>query len=175
MPAIEHGHSVPVTTTLSILAPTCSRRGDPRFVVTITHHSTAPRPIWALVYRFTEWCSGIEIRDLEHHRRQGPSPLWTAYAQVDEDPDPREDTLLERLAPEQSLDVTYILPSLGRSLAPSKATYTSWRMGSATKSLCASRSGGGCTRMRCRQTARGMGSGAGCWASRTVARGSRSA
>lgn len=103
----DQADSVPVATTLSLSEPSCSRQGDPPFVVTIKHHSTAPRPIWALVYRFTEWCSGIEIRDLEHHRRRGPSPLWAAYAQLDEDPDPLDDASLERLAPGQSLQVAY--------------------------------------------------------------------
>ena len=98
---------VPVATTLSLSEPTCSRKGDPPFVVTITHRSTAPRPIWALVYRFTDWVWGIEVRDLEHHHRRGPSRLWLAYAQFDEDPDLREDTSLERLEPGQSLEMAY--------------------------------------------------------------------
>ena len=104
----DHNNSVPVATTLSLSASACSRTGDPPFVVTIKHRSTATHPFWALVYRFTDWCSGIEIRDLEHHRRRGPSPLWDAYTYYDEDPDPRDDTSLERLAPGQALEVAYI-------------------------------------------------------------------
>lgn len=84
-------------------------------MVTIKHHSTAPRPIWALVYRFTDWCSGIEIRDLEHHRRRGPTPLSAAYAQLDEDPNLLEDTSLQRLAPGQSLEAEYTLRVEARS------------------------------------------------------------
>lgn len=104
---MDCAHSVPVATTLSVSAPTCSRKGDPPFVVTIKHQSTSPRPIWALVYRFSEWCCGIEIRDLEHHRRRGPSPLWAAYTQVDVDPDPRDDASLEHLVSGQSLEIAY--------------------------------------------------------------------
>ncbi|KAK3722930.1 hypothetical protein LTR37_002075 [Vermiconidia calcicola] len=104
---MDRADNVPVATTLSLSARTCSRKGDPPFAVTIKHHSTATQPIWALVYSFPDWCRGIEIRDLELHRRRGPSPLWAAYTQYDEDPDPRDDASLERLAPGQSLEIAY--------------------------------------------------------------------
>lgn len=104
---MDRADSVPVATTLSLSAATCSRKGDPPFVVTIKHRSTATHPIWALAYRFTDWCEGIEIRDLDHFRRGGPSLLWAAYAQTDGDEDLRDDTLLERLAPGQSLEIAY--------------------------------------------------------------------
>lgn len=104
---MEQADSLPITTTLSLSAPACFWTGVPPFVVTIKHQSTVSRPLWALVYRFTDWCEGIEIRDLERNGRRGPSLGWLAYAQFDEDPDPREDTSLERLEPGQSLEILY--------------------------------------------------------------------
>lgn len=62
-----------------------------------------------------------------------------------------------------------------RSPGLSRAICTSWRMQSVTKLLCASRSGGGCLRMRCRRSARRMMSGVASWATGHVAHGSRSA
>lgn len=104
---MDRGNSAPVATGLCLSTPTCSRKGDPPFVVTIHHQPKASRPIWALVYDFTDWCSGIEVRDFKFHRRIGPSLGMAAFANLDEDPDPLDDTSLHYLTSEQPLNIAY--------------------------------------------------------------------
>ena len=62
--------TIPVATTVSASAPTCSCSGGPPFAVTVTHRSIFQRPIWALVDLYPRYnCHGVQIRGLTRNNR----------------------------------------------------------------------------------------------------------
>lgn len=110
--------NLPVSTTLSTSVPTCSRKGDPPFTVTITYRSLLDRPIWAFVYQYSYQCAGIETRDPErNNRRIGPDSTSLA-----DEPDPTwtyfKDSELVRLEPGEVYErqYTYIVVKKAKGL-----------------------------------------------------------
>jgi hypothetical protein len=97
----------PVSTTLSLSAPTRSLSGEPPSTVTIQHAYTGNWPIWALISVFTPFCHHVRLLDpARKHRKIGSVSAWNSD-RWDEDDRDLEDSKLVRLSTSETFQLNY--------------------------------------------------------------------